>query len=273
MYAAPGRNNGARAEGVPTFLIEVDNSKEFEKVLETLVSQANVYFRNQSGGEPGQLHEGERPVMAFERLFSPERGFRLTSPAGVVPWLGADLQPTVMLGKSFIVLAATHELARAAIAAEADDQKRWSPDGELLRSLECLPPRLSFLNVGTIRDSCWPGAIASYPETAEPFVCQFCGLDVRDAQDAAPSPDLFSLLGIPKRGGSALRTPRANVPKANEIEALLFPSVLAATVDERSFRFLSLEALPFTCVWLEAKYEPPGFGQKMTIEFKFGSGK
>ena len=146
------------------------------------------------------------------------------------------------------------------------------PDGELLRSLECLPPRLSFLNVGTIRDSCWPGAIASYPETAEPFVRQFCGLDVLDAQDAAPSPDLFSLLGIPKRGGSALRTPRANVPKANEIEALLFPSVLAATVDERSFRFLSSRA-PFTCVWLEAKYEPPGFGQKMTIEFKFGSGK
>jgi hypothetical protein len=38
------------------------------------------------------------------------------------------------------------------------------------------------------------------------------------------------------------------MPKADQIRELLFPSVLATTVDDRGIRFLGREALPFACL-------------------------
>ncbi len=271
VYAAPPPNKDATATAVPTFLIEIGNADALEKVLETLVSRFNAYFRDQGAGKEGRQGDAnDAPVMAFERLPAPDRGYRLTAPASLVSWLGADVQPTLMLGKSFVVAAATPELARAALAAETRNAERWAPDGELLKSFDCLPERLSFLNVGNPRDSCWPEAIASFTETAEPFLRKFVGLDGAAVHEVAPPTDLLTALGIPKRAGSGVRIERAKMPKADEIRAHLFPSVVAATVDEHDFRFLSLEAVPFACVGLEVKFE---IGGKVTFVGKNGSGK
>jgi hypothetical protein len=135
-----------------------------------------------------------------------------------------------------------------------------------------LPERLSFLSVGNTRDSFWPKAIASLPDTAEPFLCQFVGLPLPDAQEEA-APDLLALLGVPKRSRSGIRIDRAKTPTADELGAHLFPSIVAATVDERSFRFLSVEAFPFACVGLEARYGNGGLAPNLTIDVKFRSGK
>jgi hypothetical protein len=211
--------------------------------------------------------------MAFERLPLPDRGYLLTSPAGVVPWLGADLQPTVILGKQFVIAAATTDLARAAIAAEARSGERWKPDGELLKSFEGLPKRLSFLHVGNTRDSRWPEGIANFPETAEPFLLSFMGLSPLVAEEAADTPDLLAILGVPLLARSTAQAERTKLPRADDIRAHLFPSVIAATVDERNFRVLALEAVPFACVGIEAKFEREGRGTTLNFGFNFAAGR
>ncbi len=175
----------------------------------------------------------------------------------------------LMLGKSFVVAAATPDLPRAAVAAETRDGERWAPEGEVIRSLEGLPERLSYLNVGNPRDSFWPEVIASFPDKAEPALQRFSGLNVPSTDEVEP-PDLLTILGVPKRARSGVRNTGAKAPRADVVRAYLYPSVVAATIDNHSFRFLSLEALPLACVGLEAKYDARG---SLSIELKFGCGK
>ena len=73
--------------------------------------------------------------------------------AGLVPWLTDDMQPTVLLGESFVAVAANPTLARAAIASAAQPAARWQPTGELRKSIECLPANVVFLSVGNPRAS------------------------------------------------------------------------------------------------------------------------
>ncbi len=75
------------------------------------------------------------------------------------------------------------------------------PEGELLTTFECLPERLSFLNVGNPRDSFWPEMMASFPEKAEPALRRFSGLNVPSTDEVEP-PDLLTILGVPKMNGS-----------------------------------------------------------------------
>ena len=84
----------------PAFLVEVGDAEAAAKVLDKLATRANVYFREQRPG-PG------KPVMEFERMPLPERGYRLASPAGAVPWLTDQLQPTVLVGKAYIAAASS----------------------------------------------------------------------------------------------------------------------------------------------------------------------
>ncbi len=50
-------------------------------------------------------------------------------------------------------------------------------------------------------------------------------------------------------------------------------AVLAATVDDRNFRIISLEALPLACLWIEARSRPGAGMQPLNIEVKFSPGK
>ncbi len=48
-------------------------------------------------------------------------------------------------GKSYYAVAANPALARAAIGAETRAASRFTPTGELAKSLDCLPEKLSLL--------------------------------------------------------------------------------------------------------------------------------
>ena len=237
----------------PALLVGIDDADAVDKALGNLASTIDGHFRKRLGDD--------RPAIAIERLPEHDRGYRLTSPGGVVPWLTDELQPTVLVGKSSLAIAANPILAREAIAAESRPEARREPSGELTKSLECLPANVSFLGVGDPRDSFWPGVIALLPGTAELFLGKFLGGDA----PADRPPDLLDVLGIPRGGGD-----RPAPPKVDELRRLIDPSVLAATVEERSFRAIGLEALPLSCLGIGIRFESSG---KLKVEFKFAPGR
>ncbi len=263
IYASPSARPDANGSADPAFLVEVDDSDIAGKYLDEMISRANAYFRAQRPGNgPAAL--------AFERLPAPDHGYRLISPARVVPWLTDQFQPAVLLGKSYLSIAASPGMARAAIGAETDGTKRVKPTDELAKSFDCLPAAISLLIVGNPRDSVWPEAIASFPTKASPFARMFVGLPPGNLPDEPPAADLLGLLGVPARPATQLQGGTAKLPAPEELRARIFPSVIAASVDEHNFRFIVLEALPFALVGPEVT-----FGEKMNVDigFKFRPGK
>ena len=256
VYASPGRNGST----LPTFLVEFDDVEGTDKALGAIVSGINAGLRARLGGPA----DAKPPAIAIERLPAPERGYRLVSSAGLLPWMTDGLQPTALLGKSYLAVAASPALARAAVAAESNREGRWEPTGELVKTFESLPANLSFLSVGNPRDSTWPEAIANFPGTAGSFLTKFVGLDLGGDSPANRPPDPLDVLGVPRNA--------AGSPRADELRALIHPSVLAATVDDRNFRIIGLEALPLACLWVEASSRPGRGIQPMQIQVKFGPG-
>ena len=55
---------------------------------------------------------------------------------------------------------------------------------------------------------------------------------------------LLDLIGIPRPGGLAIKIKPPLMPKADELRPYLFPSVLAATADDRGIRLISRQVLP-----------------------------
>ncbi len=256
VYAAPGGWDGKKPEeAAPVVILGVDDADALGKALDTLATRGNVVLRGLEGlGE----NPAEPPAIALERLPAPERGYRLTSPSGLVPWLNGTVEPTLALGKSSVVLAANPAQARAAIAAESGTGPRWTPAGELARSIECLPTDLTFLWIGNPSDSSWPETLAGFPA-----IVQYLGnlADYATQGGGDGTSEVRALLGIPRPGGFRLRIDRSKLADSADIQARLFPSVLAASVDDRGLRILSREALPFGC-----------FGTDTDFKIKLGSG-
>jgi hypothetical protein len=264
VYASPAGIGEKARSALPTWLIGFDDADKVDQALKALASEINADLAKRLGDRTDAKAAGvEKPTLALERLAAPDRGYRLVSSAGLLPWLSDDLQPTVLIGKAFLVVAANPTLAREAIVAESNLDRRDTPTGELARSIEALPKTLSFLSVGNPRDSSWPEAIVNLPSTAGPFVEKFLHVDLDVDPPAARAPDLLDALGVPKNVAVAS-------PRVEEIRALIHPSVLAASVEERSFRVISLEALPLACLWFDSHFEPRG---NMDIKLKFGPGK
>ena len=255
----------------------IDNPDEFGKLLDTLASRANQYLaelENEDGAGPKANKAIDLPVLALEKLKAPERGYQLTSPARLVPWLVDDLKPTILFGKSHVAVAASLELAREALSAELPAAPRWSPQGELLRALECLPENLTFLSVGDDRDSPWPTLFEGLPSKVQLLAGLVGGFD---ADQAPTGSELLAFLGVPLPGGFRVRIDPKLIPTADQIRKHLFPSVLAATTDDRGFRLIAREAFPLACVGTRSrvKYEASWSSKKgldRDIKLKFDLG-
>ncbi len=140
-----------------------------------------------------------------------------------------------------------------------------------------MPAKLTFLVVGDHRDSAVPGLIAGLPVLVQLLSA---GLSDLDRPDAAMSADLLSLAGIPRAGGFRLRIDPDKIPKAQDLMSHLFPSVLAASVDDAGLRFIAREAIPFACAghgsylkstvkWNGAK----GLKRNLKLGWKWGTGR
>jgi hypothetical protein len=220
-------------------LAKVDDSAAFDKVLEGVAARINQYFRE--AYKVAGSKDDDPPILALERLPAPDRGFQLTSPAKMVLWLSED-RPTILVGKSFVSCALGLEPARQALAGESKAEFAFRPQGELRQAVECLPDRLMFLAVVDDRASPLPEDIASLPALAQ-WLASIAGLEMRPDDVSASS--VLSILGIPSPGGFRIRLHPSKLPTTEQMRAHLFPSVVAATVDDRGLRVFTREALPF----------------------------
>ena len=123
-----------------------------------------------------------------------------------------------------------------------------------------MPADLAFLAVGNPRDSSWPDALSGLPATVQ-FLGNYVDHSVANAAGATPGSELLALVGVPRPGGFRLRIDQAKLPKADDLRAVLFPSVLAAMVDDRGLRIVLREAIPFAC-----------FGTESNLKIKAGTG-
>ena len=126
-----------------------------------------------------------------------------------------------------------------------------------------MPEKLSFLIVGNPRDSFWPEAMRGLPEhsrAAHPKVRRPSG---RWASAKRRATDLLGLLGV-KRGKS---------PTAEDIRSCLFPSVIAGIVDDRTFRVIALEAMPFAFLGAGSSIQSPVRAMRVSIESIRGRGE
>ena len=123
--------------------------------------------------------------------------------------------------------------------------------------------------VGNPRDSFWPKALANFPSSAGPFMNTFVGLPNGALSEEPPATDLLGLLGVNRvKSPSGVKS-----PSVAEVRDRLFPSVIAASVDDRSFRFTALEALPFACLGPEFEHDETGLTKGISVHLKFGHGK
>jgi hypothetical protein len=272
VYAAPGGWNGKPDEAAAVVVLEVDDAPAFGKTLDALAARGNAALRDLEGVA---ANAADLPSLAFERLPAPGRGYRLASPSGLVVWLSDVMAPTVALTRSSVVVAIRPEQARAAVEAESGAGPKWAPDAETARALEALPADLAFLAVGNPRDSSWPDAIAGLPATVQ-FLGNYVDHSVANAAATSPGSDLLALVGVPRPGGFRLRIDQAKSPKADDLRAALFPSVLAATVDDRGLRIVLREAIPFACFGTESNFKikagTGGLHEKLKVDVKFGPG-
>jgi hypothetical protein len=244
-------NRGEGAEVDPTdfaLLAGVDDAEAFLKVLDSIATRLNQYLldlEKEGAGNPQGKKEAGPPILAMKRLPAPDRGYQLTSPAQLVPWLDDDVKPTILVGKSIVAVASNLDRAREALAAEARAGSRWAPGGEIVRALECLPEKVTFLAVGDHRESPWPDLIEHLPGHIQ-YMAAMLG-DSGDA-NATAGGELLAVLGIPRPGGFRVRFDPARIPKAEQLRGYLFPSVLAASVDDGGLRLISREAFPLACL-------------------------
>ena len=190
------------------------------------------------------------PIPRFEPLPRPDRGYRVTSDSALLDARGEKVRPTILIGRSIVVLAWDLETARHVVAADLGKAERWKPSGELAHALDVLPRDLTFLSVMDNGASPVPDRLADLPRMIQMLVNQSSEPDL----DNASIWSLLDVVGAPRPGGVRIWVDRSKLPDSDRIRQGLFPSVLAIASDDRGFRIIGREPLPFVAIAGEASY-------------------
>jgi hypothetical protein len=248
--ACPG-DRTSRVKSDPMAYVLLAGLKDavaFGNVLDMMVAQLNEDLVPDRG-DLGQKKTGKKSPSSFlEKLQAPETGYRLTSSAAAILGLGDGVRPTIMIGKSFVAVAATPDRAREALATETRLDNRWKPTGKLEHAFEGLPGDLTFLAVADHRGSHVPGWIAGLPALTQLLVNMS---EEEDLDNASPW-SLLDMFCLPSPGRFQVKIARTRIPEADDLRPFQFPSVLAATVDERGYRLISRSAFPLALLANEA---------------------
>jgi hypothetical protein len=181
------------------------------------------------------------PILKLDPLAAPERGYALSAPSGLVTWMHGGMEPTLRLGRSFLDVGVNRTSTLRALAPESAPRRQWAPTGDLAAALASLPDKLTLLAVGEALGSGLPGLIEDLPM----LVQQFANMADDADPDHVDASDVLASIGLPKPGGFRIHVTPGQVPKAEDLEPFLFPSVLAGWVDERGLRVICREAIPF----------------------------
>jgi hypothetical protein len=123
-----------------------------------------------------------------------------------------------------------------------------------------LPGNLTFLSVSDPDLCALPKWIAGLPHAIRYFQT---GSTPTEDQGNKTCCVLLNLMGIPKPGQSWVYGDRQGIPTEDQLRRHVFPSVLAAGVDDRGYRVIHREPLPLAGIASEI-----AFHQKWSIRWK-----
>jgi hypothetical protein len=190
-------------------------------------------------------------VPRFEPLPAPDRGYRLILPPQASRRAGRELQPTLLVGPSAVVIAGDLETARRARSIGSGGADRWQPSGELARALDGLPRELTFLAVADNIESPLPRCLGDLPSVVQRLVNVINEPNMEDASIWS----VLDVFGLPRPGGPRIRVGRSRMPDPDRTRRVLLPSVVATAVDDRGLRIIGREALPFLGIANELKLQ------------------
>ena len=269
VFTVPARPKELRKqekadERDPVILAEMADAAAFTRALDAAAAGVDRALKAAPGGSPLEL----RPLPA------PARGYSLgPAPGFLTPWPLAKTRPTVMLGKRFVAFAATPEEATAALAAEAGTARRWTPAGELAERFARLPGALVFLDVVDPHAGSLTGLIANLPG-----LVQFLGNTAANPDaERSPLAGVLGAFGLPAPGAFLVRIDPAREVKVEDLEAHLFPNLLAASVDDRGVRIIGRGSIPAGFRWGHLTYSTRmvkssggKWEQRSSVEWKLG---
>jgi prepilin-type processing-associated H-X9-DG protein len=214
-----------------TLLAEVDDAQAFGNVLDQLAAKANEALKQVvppgQGGDDGE-------TVRFRPVSGGAKGYVLEVPTWVLP-LPTGLRPTIMVGKKYVALTVSPEVARQALAAESNPEARWKPSADVARALDQAPGKLVAFNIADPRDTIFPELLSNLPPIA-----QIAGSSMTGQPFRPP----FGNPGAAQGGGFRLHFDPDKVPAPDELRKRLFPGWGALTVDDRGFRLVTREAFP-----------------------------
>ncbi len=204
-----------------TFSAQVRDEQAVAGAIDPLIVVVNQTIKRQL-----QLLQRRRlvnPGWTVEvRKLAERRGYKLkyvNSP----PQLLSKLQPTMIVGRDQLVVAATPAAAERALAAGA----RWQPAGEFLPVIKRLPAQMSYLS---LQD----------PRVWSPLLVDMLPIAVRQIN----SEIALAQARVGKTpDGTSMRLDADMVPAAADLNRLLFPSSTAVVVDREGARLVQRESL------------------------------
>ncbi len=207
--------------------VKTDDAEAVGKALKPLMVLANRQL--------GQLARGPGgPPPGFVRVEGPRTSYRLKIPEGMIPpGPFGDVEPTVIVDKSRLVIAMKPKAAEAALALAEGKGERWKPVGPLVAMAARLPKSMFVLSVNDPRAT-FPQLVAGLPGILE-------GVNMAMAQSRQAAGRRG--LGVPGNDMS-IKVDNALVPSADELAKRLFPGSFAIATDDQGIEMVTREALP-----------------------------
>ncbi len=253
------------------YVATVDDAGAIERVANALAGRIDERLRKYEESERKKASKDQEiGPFGMKRLPAPDRGYRVYVPSFILvdsrpgPIADSSKKKTLMfyllIGKSSVAVATDLDSARDVVAAEGPSARPWKPAGELANAIEGLPRSLTFLSV-TDPDLCGlPRSIAGLPGTIRYLTI---GQTLSDDLSNKTGWTLLNVMGIPRPDQFWPRFDQWRAPTEAELRRCVFSSVLATAVDDRGYRVIHRQPLPFAGIASEI-----AFHQKWSIQWK-----
>jgi prepilin-type processing-associated H-X9-DG protein len=196
--------------------VEAKDEKAVGERLEGLIAKLNAALAAQAKNLPEppkfvrEKGEGAAYVMDARPLHLP-------------PFLADLFSPTIAVGGGQLVFSPNRDAARLAVAAGTGPDKAWKPTEKFVPMAKALPANMLMLAVDDVRETI-PALIEGLPEIVDGFNSQMAQAAGEDAVFIEIDP--------------------ADVPTADQLAPLLFPTSMAITVDDEGLLFRQRESIP-----------------------------
>jgi prepilin-type processing-associated H-X9-DG protein len=212
-------------------VIEMKDRPALARALDDVFKQARTNLDAGFAANPAVAVVRVRPLPGADH------GWVVSIPASIAP-LPAGLKPTIVLGKTHLIVATALDVARAALASEGQAAGALPEKDLLAQDLGRLPDGLIFANINDCRRSLFPELIPNLPGLIPLAYNARGGMGTpRFLRGGPPRP-------MGPRPPLQLEIDPDKIPASETLRRYLFPSVFTLGVDDEGMQFVSREAFP-----------------------------